>query len=301
MPPWYAPTTFNAWCRRLLTPGTVLFVIVLGAIVATELLFDWAEKAVGAYLVTTNEFRPESGAIWEQGRQSDTARQTLAEYADRRRHSQRQVRQADTLGRLLDGVDAAQGAMVSADHFLELYLKLPPVLSHQIVSAHDLLALTASGRWARTFLEHQGRDMRIYLLDDRNQVVHRLNIDANLLVHVKRGEVAVGATLDRISDFAAHIYPAERFFRTLNTFDELARARIVADPEALLRLKGRIQRVGISEVTFGESVDLGFEVAAVEGPKVILMQGVAGDVRRLQRVLVSEEASQRTWSREVLP
>lgn len=284
----------QTWRKRQISLRMAVLIMIVVTLVTTELLFDWAEKSLGAYLVTTNNHRPKLGAIWEQGRQSDSARQTLAQYANDRRNTQRQVRRADTLGQLLDSIDSVQGAMVSASRFLDLYLKLPPVLSNEIVSPYTLLSLTSSSRWQRTFLERQDNQVLIYLLDGQNQVIHRLTIGSVLRTHVEHGEVAIRSGLDQLSEFAGHIYPAEKFFASLNRFPRADRERIIAHPEVLLRISGAIRRVGISEATLGEAVDLGFEVDGLDGPRVILMQGVNPDVRRLQNEL--DPGTRLDWS-----
>ena len=301
MIPWYAPTTLNAWSRRLLSARTIILVLALAAFAITELRFDWVEETVGTFLVTTNSGRPQSGTIWEQGRMTDSARQTLAQYASERQNVQREVRQAGSLGQVIASIGAEKGVMISAEHFLALYLKLPPVLYQEVVSPYTLLAYDSAGKWQRTYLERQDKQLLIHLLDSQNQVVHRLSIGAVLLGHIERGEIAIRSGLDQLSDFAAHIYPAERFFAALNSMTEEGQRSVVAHPEDLLRVSGRIRRIGISDTDIGNAVDLGFEVEDLDGPKVILVQGDRDDVRRLQRLLAYGSGSMWPWKGEVRP
>lgn len=301
MIPWYTPINFSAWSRRLLSPRAVVLVLVLAALSVSELRFDWMETAVGAYLVTTNTYRPQSGTIWEQGHKVDSARQTLAQVATQRLTIQQEARQAESLGQVISSLAKEKGAMISADHFLALYLKLPPVLSNEIASPYTLLSFTSIGKWQRTFLEKQDRQLVIYLLDTQNQVIHRFNIGPELIGHIERGEVAVSSSLDQLSDFAGHIYPADRFFASLNALPEKVRKNIVAHPEQLLRVSGRIRRVGISDGNFGDSVDLGFEVDSPQGAKVILVQGIRDSARRLQDDLDAGSSSGWLWTGEARP
>jgi hypothetical protein len=293
MIPWYAPIDCTAWFRRLLSSRAVVLVLILVALVTTEFRFDWMERAAGAYLVTTNSYRPQSGTIWEQGHKADSARQTLAQYAVQRQNMQREAQQASSLGQVISSIAEEKGAMISSDHFLSLYLKLPPVLSNEIVSPYTLLTFTSTGKWERTFLEKQDHQLVIYLLDSQNQVIQRFNIGPELIEYIERGEVAVSSSLDQLSDFAAHIYPADRFFALLNALPEEVRKNIVAHPEELLRVSGRIRRVGISDGDFGDAVDLGFEVDTPDGTRVVLVQGARDEVRRLQHTL--DESSSEGW------
>jgi hypothetical protein len=298
MRPWYTPATFKAWLRRVFAPRLVFILLIVTGLAFTEVRFAWLERVAGAYLVTTNAYRPQSGTIWEQGRQTDKARETLAQYANQRQSVQREVRQAGTLGQVVANIVDDTGVMLSADQFVDLYLKLPPVLSQEIMSPYTMLTYLAGGFWQRSFLERQGKQLTIYLLDAQNQVLHRLNVGPLLLGHIERGEIAIETGLDQLMDFAAHIYPADRFFEVLNTFSEDAQRRIISHPQDLLRVTGRIRRIAISDSAFGDAVDLGFEVEGLDGPRVILMQGSREEVLRFQRVLEAGPATGRNWRQE---
>lgn len=301
MTSWHTPANFKAWVRRLPAPRMVMLFLAVAGLATTEERFNWMERVAGAYLETTNPYRPQSGTIWEQDRRTVMARQTLAEYANHRQSVQREVRQAGSLSQVVANIAEDTGVMISADHFVDLYLKLPPVLSHEIMSPYTLLTYMTGGQWQRAFLERHDKQLSIHLLDAQNQVLHRLNVGPLLLGHIERGEVAIEAGLDQLMDFAAHIYPAERFFKVLNTFPEDVQKRIISHPQDLLQVRGRIRRIAISSGEFGDAVDLGFEVEGLDGPRVILMQGDREDVRRFQRVLEGGSAIGSTWTGEARP
>lgn len=301
MIPWYAPTNVKTWRHRLVSPRAVVLVFIFLGIITSELRFDWIEKTAGAYLVTTNALRPKSGTIWEDGLRVDSARQELTQFADQRQHLQQKVREAESLAQVIDTIDQGKGAMISAEHFLSLYLKLPPVLSTEIISPYTLLSLSSSGQWQRTYLEREDNHVQIFLLDSKSQVVHRLNIGPSLMGFIERGEVAIRTGLDQLSDFKSHIYQADQFFDALNTLSEEQRLRVLPHPETLLRISGRISRIGISENAVGNTLDIGFEVEDAQGLKVILVQGMAADVRRLQYALAGRNALGWPWAGELSP
>lgn len=292
MIPWYAPTSLKDSFRRLMALRSALVLSAILALAVTEFRFDWIESAVGSYLVTTNRHRPESGTVWDQGHQTDMARQTLSQYVDQRTGVQREARRATSMGQVVAGVDAESGSIISTDHFVELYQKLPPVLSHEIVSPFTLLTHLSGRQWQRTFFERQGEELLIYFLDDHNQVLHRLEVGPVLMEHIQRGEVAIHSRLDQLGDFAARIYPAQQFFAALNTLPEPVRKGVVDSPGNLLQVSGRIVRVGISSQPMAGAVDIGFEVEDTQGAKVILTQGQVSSVERLQWVLDSQSRTE---------
>lgn len=290
MIPWYAPWSYKEYIRRWIAWRSILLLGLITILVITEFRFNWLEDVVGAYLVTTNSARPESGTIWDQGRQSELARQTLNAYMNQRQDVQREVRGASSLGQVLAGLGDDHGAMISADHFIELYLKLPPVLAHEVVSPYLLLGQLSAHKWQRTFFEQQDQKLSIYLLDDQNQVLHRIDMGSGLMEHIRQGEIAIHTGLHQLGDFAAHVYPADMFFNTLNALPEEVRKGILPSPEELLRISGNAVQVGISSQPMGDITELGFEVQDLQGAKVILTQGRTRDVRRLLWMLEYHEA-----------
>ncbi len=285
MTPWYAPWSYKEYFRRWIAWHSILLFGFVAVLLVTEYRFDWLESVIGSYLVTTNGARPESGTIWEQGRQSELARQTLNAYTNQRQDVQREVRGASSLAQVVEGLGNDRGAMISAAHFIELYLKLPPALAYEVVSPYTLLGQLTTQKWQRTFFDKQDRQLAIYLLDDQNQVLHRIAVGEELIEYIRQGEIAIHSGLHQLGDFAAHVYPADEFFSTLSTLPEEVRKGIVASPEELLRISGRIVQVGISSRPMGDATELGFEVEDLQGSKVILTQGRTQDVQKLLWIL----------------
>lgn len=294
---WYLPATTQNWFLRLLSLRTLVVLVALFVFVFAEFRFDWIERTAGAYLVTTNQVRPQSGSIWEQGHQTHLARKKLESFVHERRNALQEARRAGSLGQVVETISAESGAMISAEHFVELYQKLPPVLSHEIISPYALLSHRSAGRWQRTFFERQDGQLLIFFLDNDNQVLHRLVLNQALISHIRRGEVAIDSNLEQLADLRSHIYEAERFFNTLNSFPSGVRDGVIAHPQDLLRISGRIARVGISDHAVAGTIDVGFEIEAAEGTKVIFMQGRQEDVRRVQQAL--EGRSYEHWYRRL--
>jgi hypothetical protein len=267
----------------VLRNGLVLVLVV--ALVVLEMRFDWAERLLGAYLVTTNSHRPESGAIWEVGHHTSAARETLEALVSERQALQSQAEEAVSLAELFAQLAQRDSLMLSADQFLRLYSALPATLRQEVVSPYRLLALVHQGRWERTFFQKQGATVALHLLDGHNSVLSTLTISDTVREYIDRGEVAVAGRLSSLSDFARQIYPADLFFETLATLPEAVQQGVLPQPESLLASTDRILRVGVSSDAFDGAVTLGFEREGADGPRVILLQGREWDVWQLVRRL----------------
>jgi hypothetical protein len=290
----------------------ILLLMMVSCIFILELRFDWMERILGSYLVTTNSERPESGSIWEKSHQTRTAQQALEQILTDleqiltdRQALQREARSAATFTQIAANVALGKGVMLSADHFRKLYSRLAPSIAHDIISPFELLGLVSDGRWRRTYFEKSLTGLMIYLLDADNRVLRQLELDSVLLSQLKRGEVALAESLDELPIFNNRIYPADQFFDSLESFPEEVRRSMVPHPETLLAVSGKIVRVGISDETLSGFIELAFEFFDGTQHRVVLVQGHEWAVWRLRSHLegVDKAAGQtdeqkKHWTRQ---
>jgi len=282
MADWVSPQDVKEWFRRVFALRPILLAFLIGGVFILELRFDWVERALGSYLVTTNSVRPESGAIWEKGKQTLTARKTLEQIVTDRQASQRGARSATTFQQIAANVQSGQGAMLSGDHFRRLYLNLPQDVARKIISPFELLQLSSQGQWRRTYIEKSGDGLMVYLLDGNNRVLRQLNIYSRFLIHFERRDTIQAEALDDLPSFENRIYAAERFFNALSAFPEEVRRSMLPNPESLLEIPGRILRVGISDEAVSGFIELGFEITNGNQRNVIIVQGHEWAIWRLR-------------------
>jgi hypothetical protein len=282
MTEWAEPRDFNQWAKRVFAARPILLLMLVSCIFILELRFDWMERLIGSYLLTTNSVRPESGTIWDKSHQTRTAQQTLEQILTDRQALQREARSAATFTQIAANVAPGKGVMLSADHFRKLYLQLAPPVAYDIISPFELLGIVSNGSWRRTYFEKSGGGLTIYLLDASNRVLRQLELDSLLLSQLKRGEGALAESLDQLPVFKNRIYSAEQFFNSLNAFPEEVRRSAVPHPETLLDVAGKIVRVGISDETLSGFIELGFEFFDGTQHRVVVVQGHEWAVWRLR-------------------
>ena len=145
MQDWSRPHTIRQWLKRLFGLQAIVCGLLVILLAVSELRFDWIEEAVGAYLATTNDQRPEIGAIWEKGRQATTARQALEQIVTDRQANQRDAQEATTFKQLADSIPDGQTTMLSPEQFKRLYLKLPVEIAREIASPFELIRAEHGG------------------------------------------------------------------------------------------------------------------------------------------------------------
>ena len=237
---WTEPVTFNEWVKRILAIRPLLVCLIFLAVMISELRFDWMERTMGAFLVSTNSRRPESGTIWETGRQTREARKTLDQIVSDRQTSEQETRQAESFKEIAATILPDQWVMISPDQFRRLYLQLNPETAARIISSFDLVQLINRDHWDRTYFEKDGDGLNIYLLDTENRVLRQLTISPGLLYGMGESQVEMNTSLEEMLQFGKRIYPADRFFQALDRLKDSVRRDVLPQPDQLLRYPGRI-------------------------------------------------------------
>ncbi len=287
---WSEPRDFREWLSRLFSLRSILVILTVYSIALAELRFDWVEQMVGAYLSRTNNRRPQYGAIWEKGQQTLTAQKTLEQIVTDRESSQRLAREAETLSQIAETLSSNQGSMISAAHFRDLYLALPPAVAQDIISPFDLLLLQSSGRWERTYFRKFGGSMKIFLLDMESRVLRELEVPPELLARLRQQDGFSEGVLEDFPSLKNRIYPASQFFEALAEQPEEIRRSILPSPERLLAQSRRILRVGVSDEALSGLVDIGLEFESEGQTKVMVLQARDWAVWRLRLDLEARSA-----------
>lgn len=285
---WTHPQNINEWLKRIFTLRPVVLVLLLSMGLIAELRFDWAEHMVGRYLVTTNAFRPESGAIWEKGHRTEDARQVLEKIVTDKLAVQREARDAQNFTQIAQALSRGIELIISADHFRHLYNELPPALAAELLSPYALVHMVSKNEWDRAFFEPAANGFNIYLLNRDNRVLKQLTVSGDMLARMEHGETPRTDTLENLPQFENRIYAADRFFKALEAVSEDVRRQGVPWPENLLKSPGRVSRVAISDEVLSGYIEMGFEMEESNQTRVILFQGRDWAVARIRAVLEGE-------------
>jgi hypothetical protein len=285
---WSHPSTIGDWLKGMVALRPIVLVLLISLGLIAELRFDWAEHIVGRYLVTTNPFRPESGAIWDKGHRTEDARQVLEKIVTDKQAVQREARDAQNFTQIAQALSRGIELIISADHFRHLYNELPPELAAELLSPYTLVRIVSKNDWDRAFFEPGASGFSIYFLNKDNRVLQQLTVSADMLARMEHGETPRIDKLENLPQFANRIYSADRFFRVLESVSEDVRRQGVPWPENLLKSPGRVSRVAISDEVLSGYIELGFEMEELTQTRVILFQGRDWAVARIRAVLEGE-------------
>ncbi len=286
---WTAPGDVSTWMRRIFSLRPLAVVLTICLIGVSELRFDWSEQIIGRFLMTTNAHRPESGAIWEKGHRTATARQTIDKIITDRQTIQREAREAQSFSQIAQTLAEDHDVILAAAHFQKLYNTLPPERAGELLSPYTLIRMHTQDQWERTFFEPSEQGLRIYFLNRDNRVLHQLTVDRRLLTQIEQNASAHRESLDHLPQFTQRIYPAQRFFTALEQMPEDIRRNIIPWPESLLKAPGRCRRAGISDEVLSGHIEIGLELEDDRQTRVMLFRGRDWAVARLRAVLEGEQ------------
>ncbi|WP_035237168.1 hypothetical protein [Desulfobacter vibrioformis] len=284
---WYGPGTLTEWLKRVCSVLNLTILIVTCIIVVSEFRFDWCERMVGNYLSFTNDARPETGAIWDAGRQMVSALQSLDQMALARESAGRTVRTADSFADLAAKLGPGEWANLDKERFRELYLSLPPYRRRDVVDPVRLVWLLNGGATDRIFCEGRMGGMKIFFIDTQNRVVQQVDLDVQALENDGGGAVVPG-TLDNAPEFFGRIYPASLFFTAVSRLPGDMRSDLILDTQDLLSEKGALGRVGVGNSAQDGFICLGFEFRHLGQSRVVEVKAREWAVWQLTLVLKGE-------------
>ncbi len=282
---WYEPPDAVEWTRRTFSFLNLCIFILTIAFVVSEFRFDWGEKLVGTYLLTTNPVRPETGALWEDGRQTSNAHESLNKIITRREDTRRNVYQASSFSHLAQSLMPGEWVTLDKEQFKALYLSLSPVAARQIIDPSQVVWLLNTNIADRIFCEGLMGEIKIYFIDPRNRVIRQIDLKKETILEIESRNAPIQGSLDEIESFSSRIYSAAEFFDAVFKLSPEMISDLIMEPELLLNQEGTIQKVGIWNEARDGYIKLGFELEYRGISRVIMVQAREWAVWQLSLVL----------------
>ena len=286
---WYDPFTTGEWARRtfsFLNLGILILTVAFGV---SEFRFDWCEKLVGTYLMATNDFRPETGALWETGRQTSNAHKSLNRIITQREDSRRSAQQAESFSLLVESLGPGEWVTLEKEQFKTLYLSLSPGIGRQLIDPAHLVWLLNGNITDRIFCEGLMEGINIYFIDSQNRVIRQIDLKKNTILEIESRNAPVQGKLVEIEAFSNRIYPAAKFFDAIFKLPIEMISELMVDPDLLLQQEGTIQQVGIWNEADGGYIKLGFEFEHRGENRVLMIQAREWAVWQLSLILKGDD------------
>lgn len=286
---WYDPFSFTEWLKRTFSLLNLAVVVVTAMFVFSEFRFDWFEKMVGSYLISTNDVRPRTGPIWETGRQTTNARQHLNTIINKKQETRVNVQNATSFGELASGILPGEWVTLEKQEFKALYLTIHQASAARIIEPSHLLWLLNGGTLDRIFCEGSDKGLNIYFIDSQNRVIRKIELSHDDLLTLEDGIIPIKGSLSDMPEFSGRIFAADDFFNALFKLPRDIIPDLISHPEVLLAVDGRITRVGLWNESKGGYIRLGFELRTNGDTRVVFLNGREWAVWQLSLNLKGEQ------------
>ncbi len=270
---WYRPFCFSEWAKRVFSVINLMLFFISVTFVFSEFRFDWVEKTVGTYLISTNELRPETGVIWETGKHAANAHEFLNNMVSKKEDARKTVHTADSFSALVSSLNSGEWVTLEKHHFKTLYLALDRGAAAKIIEPAQLVWLLNGPLLDRIFCEGVSDGIKLYFIDSDNRVIKQIHLKNLDILEIETGEVPLLGGLDRIEEFSGRIYSADHFFNALFNLPQDILPDLMVDPEILLKQEGKIIRVGIWNEAENGYIKLGFEFEENNQSSVVFVKG----------------------------
>lgn len=286
---WYEPAGLSEWLKRAFSVLNLTVCLLTLILVVSEFRFDWVENMLGSYLASTNSARPEKGAVWETGKHTSIAHESINQIISKKENAEQSVHSADSFSLLVSNLQPGEWVTLEKQQFRELYKGLERSAAQKIIEPAQLVWLLKGSGLDRIFCEGVSQGIKIYFLDAGNRVIRQIEIKKEDTMELEAGERPFFGRLDEMEGFNGRIYSSSNFFDALFKLPPDILPDLMADPETLLEQTGRIVRVGIWNEAKNGYIRLGYEFEEESGRKVVFVNGREWAVWQLSLNLKGED------------
>jgi hypothetical protein len=240
---------------------------------------------VGGFLASINDTRPEKGAVWELGRDTMTAHETVNRLIDRKSDTKAFADRTDSFAGIAGHLLPGEWVTLDKAHFKDLYRSLPLTHARRILEPARLIWLLNGDITDRIFCEGLKNGMKIYFIDTGNRVIHQIEMTRDTLTAIAEKQYLEPGSLETFDEFSGRIYPVDRFFGAVFKLPAEMIPDLLPDTDLLLDQEGVITRVGIWNEAESGFIRLGFEFRHQDQVRVLFVNAREWAVWQLGLVL----------------
>lgn len=282
---WYESVGIRERLKRTVSFLNISVMILSVMLIFSEYRFGWGEQVLGRFLAAINQTRPEKGAVWELGRDTLTAHETVSQLIDRKSDTKAFAHRADSFSGIVHHLLPGEWVTLDKSHFKDLYRTLPLTHARQILEPARLIWLLNGDVTDRIFCEGLKNGIKIYFINTENRVIHQIELTQNTLTAIAEKKYLKPGTLEAFDEFSGRIYPVNRFFDAVFKLPPEMIPDLLPDTDLLLDQEGVISRVGIWNEAEDGFIRLGFEFRHQTGVRVLFVNAREWTVWQLGLIL----------------
>ena len=272
LPPAIIPDKRPAvWFYQILNLNFLVIFSLTLVIILIEVKFDVMEKMTGDFLRWNNHNRQKLGRLWDVKQQSVAAMGQLNELVIDKEEKRKKIETIENFGKLFEFLKTDRLIQLTKEQFVKIYNSLPSAISGKIIDPYNLINFFHRSDWIKTFVFQKETGIEIVMVDGLYGVLKSILIsekDASYLVNFGK---TVSTSLEGIEELSSRIYDVSEFMDALSQMREDEQDKIIYNPYNFLRWGSRLKRVGISEISEDNLVQIGFEIHTLNKKEVVIV------------------------------
>ena len=261
----------SVWFYQFFNLSSFIIFFFIAVIVLLEVKFDFIEKMTGDFLKWNNQKRQKLGRMWNIEQQNVVALGQLNELIIEKEEKRKKIETIESFSELFASLKTDRLIQLTKEQFIKIYGSLPETISSKIIDPYKLINYFHRSDWVKTFVFQKETGIEIVMVDGRFGVLKSIMIsgnDANYLANFGR---TVPSSLENLKELSSRIYDVSEFMDALYKMRKDERDKIIYNPFNFLRWESRFKRVGISEISENNLVQIGFEVHTLNKKEVVII------------------------------
>lgn len=235
---------------------TVVWIIVIVAILTLEMVFDVFEIMMGKYLLVINPKRPQIGRLWEE-EQKDILAEEEVKQVDTFTTDSLHIEIIPNFYELLKLLEKQSMIILDQNNFKNFYKRIEPSLAVRLLDPLILYDLDRQNEWRFVKINKSSAQITFTFINGFYQPLSESFLD---IKNINSSPLTKITDMDRDPQLQQRIVPASDFLLAFDQLSRPYRLQIFNNPYRLIEIKDELVRVGISKYAKNGSVELTFEV-----------------------------------------
>jgi len=262
------PTVWFFKIFNLNSIGIFFFLFVLSFF---EIKLNLLEKMGGSFLKWHNHERQKLGRMWDLKEKSVVAMGQLNELLIEKEKKREKIKDIESFNELFEFLKTDRLISLTKNQFIRIYRRLPLITSNKIIAPDDLINYFHRSDWDKTFIFKKENNLEIIMVDGNYGVLNSILISEKNAKYLANFNKTLHTSLENIEELSSRIYDVREFMEALYKMSQAERNMVIYDPSEFLGWENRLKRIGISEISENNKVQIGFEIHSLNEKKVVII------------------------------
>ena len=261
----------TVWFFKIFNLNSIGIFFFLFAFSFFEIKLNLLEKMGGSFLKWHNHERQKLGRMWDLKEKTVVAMGQLNELLIEQEKKREKTNDIESFYELFDLLKTDRLISLTKNQFIRIYKRLPLIISSKIIAPDDLINYFHRSDWDKTFIFKKENNLEIIMVDGNYGVLNSILISGKNAKYLANFRKTLPTSLENIDELSSRIYDVSEFMEALYEMSQEDRKKIIYNASDFLGWENRLKRIGISEISENNQVQIGFEIHSFNKKKVVII------------------------------